>query len=90
MKIKPLFLAVTFLLLPELGSTREVPESGDSIARLEQAKADCQWKVRTLTGGPKGKMLLHQRAMENVLAKLKLGEPVDPKAIDQSFQGHRK
>lgn len=89
MKLSPLFLIVTSILLASVsGRSQEAPASAESIARIEQAQANCEWKVRTLTGGPKGKMLLHQRTMENVLEKLKVGEPVDPKAIDQALQGH--
>ena len=90
MKIKSLFLTVIVILLASVpGRTQHEALGTERIALLQQAQADCAWKIRTLTGGPKGTMLLHQKTMENVLEKLKAGQPVDSKAIAAVLKEHR-
>ena len=55
---------------------------------LEEAVRDCDWKTRNLTGGPKGKMLLHKRTMEEVLGGLKAGREVDPRKLEEALKVH--
>jgi hypothetical protein len=58
------------------------------IVRLEKLTSDCQWKLQIATGGVKGKLALHHRQMENILADLKAGKPVDQKTIDAVLHQH--
>ena len=65
------------------------PESNDQlIARLEKLTSECQWKLQTASGGVKGKLTLHHRQMENVIADLKAGKAVDQKTIDAVLHDH--
>ncbi|HTM08204.1 MAG TPA: hypothetical protein VL754_07430 [Verrucomicrobiae bacterium] len=58
------------------------------IARMEKLAADCQWKLTTASGGPKGKLTLHHRQMENIIDQLKAGKSVDAKTIDAVLHDH--
>ena len=58
------------------------------IARLEKLTSDCQWKLQIATGGVKGKLSLHHRRMENVIADLKAGRPVDAERIEAVLHEH--
>jgi hypothetical protein len=67
---------------------QQVPGNTELIARLEQARQRCEHGIGTLKGGPKGSMLLHKRAMENVLEQLKAGQSVDRQKIEKAFENH--
>ena len=56
--------------------------------QVEGALEKCDWKVRTLSGGPKGLMLLHQAKMRRVLDELKADRSVDPNEIAKVMKGH--
>ena len=58
------------------------------MARLEDAKQNCAWKVRTLKGAPQSNVLLHQKTMENVLEQLKTGQTVDHQTFGKAFENH--
>jgi len=45
-------------------------------------------KTRNLTGGPKGKMLLHKKTIDDVLEQLKAGQTVDPRKIEKALEVH--
>ncbi|MBI4522696.1 MAG: hypothetical protein HY695_02660 [Deltaproteobacteria bacterium] len=57
-------------------------------AMLEPMLEKCDWKVRNLTGGPKGVMLLHQAKMRRILGELKAGQLVDSKEIHEIMKEH--
>ena len=57
-------------------------------ARVASALENCEWKIRTSSGGPKALMLLHQAKMRRVLEEIKAGRPVDPKDIADVMKGH--
>jgi hypothetical protein len=89
MKAKPLLPAIITVLLTSTAAMAQQPtENVALISRLEQAKQDCEWKTRTLKGGPQGSMLLHQRTMDNVLEQLKAGQSVDHQKIEKAFENH--
>ncbi len=74
-----------------VGLLAGVPVSaGDAqlVAQLEKLASDCQWKLQTASGGVKGKLALHHRQMENVIADLKAGKSVDAKTIDAVLHQH--
>jgi len=58
------------------------------VALLEPMLEKCDWKVRTITGGPKGVMLLHQAKMRRVLGELKAGQPINPNEIEEIMKEH--
>ena len=60
------------------------------LALLEPTLEKCEWKVQTLTGGPKGVMLLHQAKMRRILSELRAGQPVNPKEIEEIMKEHPK
>lgn len=55
---------------------------------LEELLADCNWKTRSLTGGPLGKMLLHKRTMEDVLEALKAGRVIESRKLEEALKAH--
>jgi hypothetical protein len=73
-----------------VGLLAAVPVSaGDAqLAQLEKLASDCQWKLQTASGGVKGKLTLHHRQMENLIADLKAGKSVDAKTIDTVLHQH--
>jgi len=60
------------------------------LALLEPTLEKCEWKVQTLTGGPKGVMLLHQAKMRRILSELRAGQPINPKEIEEIMKEHPK
>lgn len=89
MKTKTLYLTIVMLLLASApGQTQVQPTNIELIAHLEEAQRDCEWKTRNLTGGPKGKMLLHKKTMDDVLEQLKAGQTVDPRKIEKALEVH--
>ncbi len=89
MKIKIGFLAVIPISLAVLlTGTQAQGNQPQLIAHLEPMLEKCDWKVQTLTGGPKGVMLLHQAKMRRILSELRAGQPVNPKEIDEIMKQH--
>ena len=58
------------------------------VAQVSSALEKCDWKVRTLSGGPKALMLLHQAKMRKVLEEIKEGRSVDSNEIADVTQAH--
>lgn len=58
------------------------------LALLEPTLEKCEWRVKTLTGGPKGVMLLHQTKMRRILSELKAGRSIEPKEIEEIMKEH--
>ncbi len=80
--IIPISLAAT------MARAEPVSDQTNLIAQLEPMIETCDWKIRTLTGGPKGVMLLHNFKMKKILGELKAGNSVDPKEIDEVINMH--
>ena len=89
MRTKIVFLAVILTSLAAMPA-RAQPQGDRSqlVALLEPTLEKCEWKVRTITGGPKGLMLLHQAKMRRILGELKAGQSVEPKDIDDIMKEH--
>ena len=84
MKVRKTFLAVTLAVLASSPAwAQEKKTDPELVARMEQLLSDGDWKARNLTGGPKLKWLLHQRKLNGLVDRLKAGQSVDPKEIDQ-------
>jgi hypothetical protein len=89
MKIKIGFLAVIPISLAVLlTGTQAQGNQPQLVAHLEPMLEKCDWKVRNLTGGPKGVMLLHQAKMRRILSELKAGRSVEPKKIEEIIKEH--
>jgi len=90
MKTKSFLLTIFSVLIVSSAATAQQQSTGNAglIARLENAKQNCAWKIRTLKGAPQANMLLHQRMMENVLEQLKAGQTVDHQKIVKAFESH--
>ena len=91
---KNLLAAASFLVLglalADTAAAQPVPYTTRSnlIAQLEPIVETCDWKVRTLTGGPKDVMLVHNTKMKKILDDVRTGKSVDPKDIDEVMQMH--
>ena len=90
MNAKRLFLIAGVALVSSMPLKAEPQAPNpDLLARLEQMAVDCEWKVRNMTGGVKGRWLLHHAKMGKVIDQLKAGQAVDPKAIDSVIREHQ-
>ncbi len=58
-------------------------DNQELIARLERMASDSDSKARMLTGGPKQQWLLRELRIKNLIEKLKAGQQVDPREIDE-------
>jgi hypothetical protein len=86
-----LVLSVSFFLSASASaSAQQKAENAELVARLERMASESDSKVRNLTGGPKGKWLLHQMRVRELIDKLKAGQSVDPKEIDEVLQEHSR
>jgi hypothetical protein len=89
MKTKIISIALGLGVLAAAPVWSEPPAGNAQLtARLEKLAGECQWKLTTATGGVKGKLTLHHRQMENVIADLKAGKSVDAKTIDAVLNQH--
>lgn len=89
MKTKMISIALGLGLVAAAPVWSEQPsKESPVIARLEKLAGDCEWKLKIATGGVKGKLSLHHRQMENVIADLKAGKSVDSKTIDAVLNQH--
>ena len=89
MKAKHILLAIAAtLVLPSFVSAREPITVVELIDHLDEAVRDCDRKARNLTGGPKLRMLLHKRTMDDVLEALKAGREVDSSKLDEALKDH--
>jgi hypothetical protein len=57
------------------------------VAQLEKMLAESDSKAKGLTGGPKLKWLLREAKIEKIIDRLKAGQSVDPKEIDEILKG---
>lgn len=90
MNAKRLFLAASVVLLSSMPLKAEQQAANpDLLTRLEQMAGDCEWKVRNMTGGVKGRWLLHHAKMGKVIDQLKTGQAVDPRVIDTVIREHQ-
>jgi len=95
--MKKVFLAAA--LSPVLGfslagmvAAQGGPHTADNpsnlVAQLEPMITTCDWKLRTLTGEPKGVMLLHNAKMKKILEDLQAGKSVDLNEVDAVIKLH--
>ena len=90
MKTKQLFLVASVVFLSSMPLKAEPQaQNPDLLTRLEQMAGDCEWKVRNMTGGVKGRWLLHHAKMGKVIDQLKASQAVDPKVIDTVIKEHQ-
>ena len=88
---KIVFLAmIPVVFVAMLGWVQAQGNQPHLLALLEPTLEKCEWKVQTLTGGPKGVMLLHQTKMRRILSELRAGQPVNPKEIEEIMKEHPK
>lgn len=83
-----LLVLALILVFPSAGFAWQPITRIEVIDRLEEAVRDCDSKTRTLTGAPKGKMLLHKKTMEDALKALKTGREVDPRKLAEALKVH--
>lgn len=91
MKTRTFFLAIGLGLLASIpGWAQERSRDPELVARLEQMLSDADWQARNLTGGAKGKWLLHQAKIRRLVDQLKAGQSVDPREIDEILREHSR
>jgi hypothetical protein len=66
------------------------PENQKLAQQFDQMANETDWKVRTATGGVKGKWLLHQVKVRELGDRIKAGESVDAKEIDSLLREHSR
>ena len=88
MQMKIGFVAIMLLSAATVVWAEPRAEHSQFVTQVEGALEKCDWKVRNLTGGPKGLMLLHQAKMRRVLDELAAGRSVDPSELEQVIIGH--
>lgn len=71
-------------------SAQQKSENAELLARLERLASESDWRIRTSTGAPHQKWLLHQRRVTRLIDQLKSGQPVDPKEIDEILKEHSR
>lgn len=59
------------------------------MARLQRMADQTDWKLKTTTGGYKGRWLLHQARLRRIVDEIKAGKPVDAKEIEALQKEHR-
>jgi Flp pilus assembly protein TadB len=90
MNIKLLVVAVSIVLLAVAAQAQEQRADRELMAKLEQMRSETEWKAQTLAGGPKQKWLLHQSRLNRLIDRLKAGQTVDPKEIDELLKEHSR
>ena len=89
MKSKYILLAISLALVMSSSGLAQGPITGiELIDHLDEAVKDCDWKARNLTGGPKLRMLLHKRTVDDVLEALRAGREVDSSKLEQALKHH--
>jgi hypothetical protein len=84
-----LFLSVSLILVASTAAaTQPGPTHAELLGRLQSALEKCAWKVSTITGGPKGMMLLHRAKMEKLVEQLKAGQTVEAGEIAKLLEAH--
>ena len=89
MKAKHIFLAVGLTLVMSSSALAQRPITViELIDHLDEAVSDCDWKARNLTAGPKLRMLMHKRTMDDVLEALRAGREVDSIKLEETLKDH--
>ena len=89
MKAKHIFLAVGLTLVMSSSALAQRPITViELIDHLDEAVSDCDWKARNLTAGPKLRMLMHKRTMDDVLEALRAGREVDSRKLEETLKDH--
>lgn len=88
MQMKIGFFAIILLSAATIAWAEPQANHSQLAAQVEGVLEKCDWKIRTLSGGPKGLMLLHQAKMRRVLEEIKAGRSVDPNEMAQVMKGH--
>ena len=89
MKAKYILIAVGLTLVMSSSGYAQGPITViELIDHLDEAVRDCDWQARNLTGGPKLKMLLHTRTMDDVLEALRAGREVDSIKLEEALRDH--
>ena len=82
------FVASLTVLAPVMVGAQQKTTDKELTARLERMASESDWKARTLSGAPKQKWLMHQSRVNGLIEKLKKGQEVDPKEIDEILREH--
>jgi ABC-type sugar transport system ATPase subunit len=93
MNARKLILAISLMSILSISasaSAQQKSENTELVARLERLASESDQKVRTLNGGPKQKWLLHEMRVRRLIDKLKSGQSVDPKEIDEILKEHSR
>ena len=88
MQMKIGFFATILISAATIAWAKPQANHSQLVTQVEGALEKCDWKVRTLSGRPKGLMLLHQAKMRRVLEEIKTGQAVDPNEMAQVMKGH--
>ena len=93
MNAKKLTLTVSLVSVLSISSSvraQQKSENQELVARLEQMASENDWKIKTSTGVPHQKWLLHQMKVQKLIEKLKAGQSVDPQEIDRILTEHSR
>ena len=60
--------------------------NAETLARLEQMRADVDWKLKTTSGKYKLEWLLWKRKLDRLIEQANAGQSVDPMDIDRLAQ----
>ena len=82
MDIKVFVVAALLALMAVVAGAQDKDSNQELMAKLEQMRNETEQKVQSLSGGPKLKWLLHEARVNKLIDRLKAGQPVDPKEID--------
>ncbi len=83
MKFKMFIVAVSIGLFAAVAGAQDKAPNRELLAKLEQMRSESESKAQTLTGGPKMKWLLQEARINKFIERIKAGQTVDPKEIDQ-------
>lgn len=88
MNLKLFVVALSLGLLAAAAEAQDKGSNRELVAKLEQMRSQSEWKTRTLAGAPKQKWLLHEARVNKLIDRLKAGQSVDPKEIDELLKEH--
>jgi len=88
MNLKLFAVAVSLALLAATAEAQDKGSNRELVAKLDQMRSESEHKAQILTGGPKQKWLLHEARLNKLIDRLKAGQPVDPKEIDELLKEH--
>ena len=91
MKSVVFFVIVTVSLMLSAGVWAQQQIGKEQVTvRFNDMASDTDWKVRTSNGGAKQKWLLHQVKVTKIAERLKAGESVDAREIEEILQEHSR